>query len=212
MAKLRVTSGPDAGQEIELEGDLVIGREEADVVLADEEVSRRHVEIRLLATGVEVEDLGSLNGTFVSGKRIDAPVTLTDSTGLRIGTTELAVDIPVPEPEDPGATRQGQVIGSIDATVAREVVPPELLADPDVTAQRPIADPDVTAQRPIADPDVTAERPIADPDLTAKRPVSRHPADEPDRAKSNGPPVSLPVLAAIVGVVVAIVLLVLLLG
>jgi hypothetical protein len=53
------------------EGEVVIGREgEADLVLADDLVSRRHAAIALAPEAVTLRDLGSTNGTFVNGHRV----------------------------------------------------------------------------------------------------------------------------------------------
>ena len=93
MSMLRITSGPAEGQRIECERELVIGREGADVIVEDWEMSRRHAAIRPVAAGLEVEDLGSLNGTFVDGQRISAATLLTAATTLKMGTTHFAVEI-----------------------------------------------------------------------------------------------------------------------
>ena len=74
MASLWVISGSRAGQSVGVTGELIIGRENADLTVDDAEVSRRHVAVRLEGGEVEVEDLGSANGTFVDGSRIDGPV------------------------------------------------------------------------------------------------------------------------------------------
>lgn len=51
---------------------LVAGRSaDCDVQLAQDEVSRRHVRFERVAGRYEVVDLGSVNGTFVNGKRIE---------------------------------------------------------------------------------------------------------------------------------------------
>jgi diguanylate cyclase (GGDEF)-like protein len=50
--------------------ELVIGRDsDADLMLPDNSVSRRHAIIRRTDEGFEIEDLGSTNGTFVDGKQ-----------------------------------------------------------------------------------------------------------------------------------------------
>lgn len=60
------------GQRLELPDDpLVLGRERAmGLYLDDEKVSRRHCQIRRSDDGFHVEDLGSLNGTFVNAERV----------------------------------------------------------------------------------------------------------------------------------------------
>lgn len=67
----------------------VIGRgSEADIVVTDSGVSRRHLELRVTPTGVIATDLGSTNGTFVEGHRIDA-ATLVDGNQIVIGRTRI---------------------------------------------------------------------------------------------------------------------------
>src|SRR3954470_21161154 len=95
MLTLEVTSGPAAGQSIELADELVIGREDAGLVIDDPEISRRHARVTPVDGGVMVEDLGSTNGTFVNGERASEPVTLKESGIIRLGTTEVAVHIPI---------------------------------------------------------------------------------------------------------------------
>ena len=45
--QLQITAGPDAGKTIEPAGErFTVGREGVDFLLADDEVSRRHIELR----------------------------------------------------------------------------------------------------------------------------------------------------------------------
>ncbi|HVS29295.1 MAG TPA: FHA domain-containing protein [Solirubrobacteraceae bacterium] len=92
MAVLVIQTGPLAGRRLDIQRELVIGRGEADVVIDDRELSRRHVALRPGAGGVEVEDLGSLNGTWVGDERIEGPQLLADGALIRIGVTILAVE------------------------------------------------------------------------------------------------------------------------
>ncbi|GAA4429569.1 DUF3662 and FHA domain-containing protein [Georgenia halophila] len=67
----------------------VVGRgSEADVVVDDTGVSRRHLEIKVTPAGVIATDLGSTNGTFVEGHRIDA-ATLVDGNTITLGRTRI---------------------------------------------------------------------------------------------------------------------------
>ena len=54
----------------------------------DSGVTRRHLELRITPTGVIATDLGSTNGSFVEGHRIDA-ATLLDGNQIVIGRTKI---------------------------------------------------------------------------------------------------------------------------
>jgi signal transduction histidine kinase/CheY-like chemotaxis protein len=71
--RLTVVEGPTVGQEFKLDGSVTIGRSpDATVMVDDPGVSRLHARIRRLDAGTfEVEDLGSKNGTFVNGTRVE---------------------------------------------------------------------------------------------------------------------------------------------
>jgi pSer/pThr/pTyr-binding forkhead associated (FHA) protein len=84
---------------VDIEGEIVIGREDTDLAIDDPELSRRHAVVRPFANRVQVEDLGSTNGTFVDGARIAEPTLLGGGAEIKIGTTVLAVEgvLPVSE-------------------------------------------------------------------------------------------------------------------
>jgi len=71
-----------------------------DVVVPDEQVSRRHAEIEERNGGLVVTDLGSSNGTFVNGTRITSAQTLQPGDTVQVGTTVLKV---VGSPSSSGA-------------------------------------------------------------------------------------------------------------
>ncbi len=92
-AQVVVVEGPDAGRAAALppERAIVVGTDpEGDVVLRDDRVSRRHCALRTIAGGVELEDLGSTNGTFHEGTRIER-ATIAIGATLKIGHTFLRV-------------------------------------------------------------------------------------------------------------------------
>ena len=59
------------------------------VPVSDNNVSRRHCEIRPLGTGYIVTDLGSTNGTKVNGLRIEGDHPLSDADIVSVGSTHL---------------------------------------------------------------------------------------------------------------------------
>jgi DNA-binding SARP family transcriptional activator len=65
---------------------LVVGRHSScDLVLHDDEASRRHAEIAAVPAGYQVTDLGSTNGTFLNGHRIDGSALLVHGDHIEIG-------------------------------------------------------------------------------------------------------------------------------
>jgi pSer/pThr/pTyr-binding forkhead associated (FHA) protein len=90
---LRFISGKYQGGEFPLiEGqEIVIGRSsDLDMVLVEEMVSRRHARIVLEEGVISIEDLGSTNGTFVNGEKIQRGV-LKENDRILIGTSILKV-------------------------------------------------------------------------------------------------------------------------
>jgi DNA-binding winged helix-turn-helix (wHTH) protein len=84
----RLVWGP---REIALDAsENVIGRDSNAVVwIDDSSVSRRHARITLDDTGATIEDLGSKNGTFLRGRRIEKPAKLGDRDVIKIGPARL---------------------------------------------------------------------------------------------------------------------------
>ncbi|HYJ07726.1 MAG TPA: ATP-binding protein [Polyangiaceae bacterium] len=71
--RLTVVEGPAVGQEFKVDGAATIGRSpDATVMVDDPGVSRLHARIRRGDGGnFEVEDLGSKNGTYLNGARVE---------------------------------------------------------------------------------------------------------------------------------------------
>ncbi|MFH8472747.1 FtsK/SpoIIIE domain-containing protein [Streptomyces sp. NPDC018000] len=92
-AQLHVVAGPDAGGVHLLHGGRIrIGRSaDADVPLDDPDVSRLHCTVTVSSDGlVSVADLGSTNGTLLSGREVrDRPVRLKPGALLRLGESTL---------------------------------------------------------------------------------------------------------------------------
>ena len=77
--------GPDGDHPL-VQGANVIGRTgDADICIDRTEVSRCHARIVVQGTTVTIEDLGSKNGTYVSGERLERPLLLTSGDEIWIG-------------------------------------------------------------------------------------------------------------------------------
>lgn len=89
-ALLVVRRGPNTGARFLLDADVTtVGRHSnADIFLDDVTVSRRHTEFRRHGTAFEIKDLGSLNGTYFDGVRVDSAV-LSDGAEVQIGKFRL---------------------------------------------------------------------------------------------------------------------------
>ena len=72
---------------------VVLGRSrEADIVLQDPNVSRRHAELRRDDGGWQIVDLGSTNGIKVNGRRVDNQP-LRQGDQITIGVTDLTFEL-----------------------------------------------------------------------------------------------------------------------
>ena len=94
---LVVTSGTGLARQIPISfRSVVLGRDVrfGPPFSTDEFVSRSHVWVRRRGDGVEVTDLGSVNGTYVNGTRVRAPTLMGDSDVLRIGQIHLKLAAP----------------------------------------------------------------------------------------------------------------------
>ena len=89
-ALLVVQRGPGAGNRFLLDQDVVTaGRHpESEIFLDDITVSRRHVEFRREGESFRVHDVGSLNGTYLNGDRVD-DAELQNGDEVRIGKFRL---------------------------------------------------------------------------------------------------------------------------
>src|SRR5437016_4264375 len=100
MVALLIKSGPLAGRRVEPGHQLTVGRGAADLVIDDPSISRLHAVFRCAGDAVEVEDLGSRNGTKVNGEQIAAVTQLRPGDSVEVGGTVIEVETaPVEPPE-----------------------------------------------------------------------------------------------------------------
>lgn len=89
-ALLIVRRGPNVGARFLLDSDVTtVGRHpDADIFLDDVTVSRKHSEFIRSGSTFEIRDMGSLNGTYFDGVRVDS-ATLVDGSEVQIGKFRL---------------------------------------------------------------------------------------------------------------------------
>jgi hypothetical protein len=85
------SGGGRAGEHFMPKGErTTIGRSpDCDIFLDDVTVSRRHAVLVEREGRFLIEDQGSLNGTFLNRKRIEAPAALSDGDELQVGKYKL---------------------------------------------------------------------------------------------------------------------------
>jgi len=135
---MRFISGKYQGGEFPLppNSEIVVGRSsDLDMVLVEDMVSRRHAKISVNGDTVTIQDLGSTNGTFVNGERIER-MNLTDGDRVLIGTSIIklvttdgpasAQPMPKKRLEEVAAGRRTNQVRSMSGAID-EVPLPDLL-------------------------------------------------------------------------------------
>lgn len=88
--------GPEGRPQVKALGlpRTLIGRaDHCDICIADEAVSRDHLEISLHGEVLVGADLDSLNGTVLNGRPLDRPTRIRDGDTLLIGSYRLQVEL-----------------------------------------------------------------------------------------------------------------------
>lgn len=120
---LRGVSGAAFGKTYAVASAQVIGRHhECDIAIASEEISRRHAQVKPTADGVLVEDLGSSNGTFINGQRVQSGV-LKNGDELRLDAIRFMLVVPGQEiPKATAAAPTAAASGNRNGLIAAVVV------------------------------------------------------------------------------------------
>ncbi|CAA9575185.1 MAG: hypothetical protein AVDCRST_MAG88-2748, partial [uncultured Thermomicrobiales bacterium] len=92
--RLRVESGPNAGQSFVIEATgTTIGRQAGNtIVLDDGRLSRQHARLDLQEGELVVTDLESANGTVLNGRPVSGTLPLRPGDTLQLGDTTLRVE------------------------------------------------------------------------------------------------------------------------
>ena len=175
MAEIIFSEGPYAGQQLDLAGErIVFGRSEelVDLVLADEEVSSQHAELRFEEGHWHVFDMESANGTMVNDSPIDAH-TLVEGDTVTIGSTIFAFKngdaAVVAEPEEEPAAEAVETPDEepvVEAAAATEEEP--VAEEAPAVEEEPAAEEEpVAEEEPAAEEPEPAPAPAAPPPATA---------------------------------------------
>jgi hypothetical protein len=146
MPKIFVLTGPDVGHSFEVAADAVFGRaDDCAVRLGDASVSRHHARLEHTPAGWVIVDLGSRNGVFWDGERVER-VSLEEGREFALGEVVLKFRT--------GVAAQPAVVATAVAIEPEEIV---LEGEWDETkAPKPTAAPaDMTAfttRAPTAEP------------------------------------------------------------
>ena len=94
MARIIAVS-PDAGRIHRIDGaECLLGRRlDCHIHINDSRVSRRHARVRRDGDIWQVEDLGSCNGTYVNGRRIQGSVRVRHGDEVEVGASRFRIDL-----------------------------------------------------------------------------------------------------------------------
>lgn len=158
--QLIVRRGPKPGQTFPLVGPSIsLGRDPmSDLTLSDPEVSRYHAQLTQTATGYQIQDMGSTNGTYIDDDRLTGdPRLLHPGQAIQLGS---------------GVILEYQAVGAESGMMATLVdgsadLPPSrpMVADPteasELGALPPLPEFDDDYVAPISQPSYTPEQHFA---------------------------------------------------
>src|SRR5690606_32127717 len=153
---LQVLKGETLVAEKEFDRDIIkIGRlSSAHLCLDDEKVSRIHSVIEVGADGsLSIIDMGSVEGTYVNGKRVNkGKVTFGDE--IRVGGTTIRLESPAAV----AAENLSAAVSSTEVTTRVEVPAAEAPVATQLAqaASAPVAEPPAPAPAPAMDPSFAA--------------------------------------------------------
>jgi serine phosphatase RsbU (regulator of sigma subunit) len=122
MPSLVFLAGPIAGRRYKLaDGEYIIGRRsDCQIFVPDMRVSRQHARLWQDGEAWQIEDLGSNNGTFVNGVKVQAPTTVRHDDEILIANNRIRVESRegVPDTKPP----EGNVVTIVDVTGASSLI------------------------------------------------------------------------------------------
>jgi len=122
MPSLVFLAGPIAGRRYKLaDGEYVIGRRsDCQIFVPDMRVSRQHARLWKEADGWTLEDLGSNNGTFVNGVKVQQGTVLRHDDEIMIANNRIRVE--ARDTPEPRTTEGGAAVTIVDTSGASSII------------------------------------------------------------------------------------------
>lgn len=128
---LRGVSGAAFGKAFPIPGQVTIGRApDCEISIPSDEISRKHAQVKPISDGLSVEDLGSSNGTYINGERVEKGL-LKPGDELRLDTIRFLLiapgmeipgsqkaTVPLTQPGRKGKSRAGLIVAAATASAA----------------------------------------------------------------------------------------------
>lgn len=180
------------GNIVEIDRDVLVGRHQsADIVLQSAEISRKHATFLVKEDALWLQDLGSSNGTFVNGQRIQTETQLKQGDQIQFASLKFQIDY---LPEETEA-----VVEKTPAQSMNEQGMPELSErDADVQLSKEGMPQNISIPKPAPIPegtDLTSVTPEPKP-IPVEQPISR--VEEESEKRKNFTVGILVILAIVV--------------
>ncbi len=125
MARISITS-PEGHRDVDIADHNTLGRHPSNTIqLLDRIVSKEHCHITLMAGRFVLKDLGSLNGTFVNGQRVEGQRALNDGDEIAMGGTRIIFTTAAVAPTPPsGDARTATALPNARGSMPPSRIPP----------------------------------------------------------------------------------------
>src|SRR4051794_13790640 len=118
MPSLVFLAGPIAGRRYKLaDGEYVIGRRsDCQIFVPDMRVSRQHARLWKTGEAWEIEDLGSNNGTFVNGVKVQSATQIRHDDEILIANNRIRVETRESSPDGNKPIDGGNAVTIVNVT------------------------------------------------------------------------------------------------
>lgn len=130
MVYVEIIQGPDKGRTFEAaDGEMVVGRHSEAFPLTDGTVSRQHARLSSRGGNWFIEDIGSVNGTFVNGVKVNRATRLHLGDQIRCGGTLMVFggaagrDAPPLDMDESGRLVDAAIMATVPSNEDSVIIP-----------------------------------------------------------------------------------------